>query len=144
MDGITLALHGGNWYEGAEIYKASRPKRERKPLGWFGNSIAVCAHYDFKYQNGGVVHRFSDIPSLAATANEQGGDHLLISGWHTDGFDNGFPDYRPDADLGTEEELRSAISGAHERALMFLSTSIRACATKNSPIFRSCVTRAAR
>ncbi len=115
MDGITLALHGGNWYEGAEIYKSSHPKRERKPLGWFGNSIAVCAHYDFKYQNGGVVHRFSDIPSLAATANEQGGDHLLISGWHTDGFDNGFPDYRPDADLGTEEELRSAISGAHEK-----------------------------
>ena len=117
MDGITLALHGGSWYEGAEIYKSSRPAPDApRDHGWFGDSIAVCAHYDFKYQNGGVVHTFADIPVLMAdTASEQGGDHLLISGWHTDGFDNGFPDYRADPELGSADDLRRRWTKAHER-----------------------------
>ena len=118
MDGITLALHGGSWYEGADIYRASRPPLDPpRSRGWFGESIAVCAHYDFKYQNGGVVHTFADIPLLADTASEQGGDHLLISGWHTDGFDNGFPDYRPDPDLGSPDDLCSALDQAHARGV---------------------------
>lgn len=131
MDGITLALHGGSWYEGADIYRgfapAAGPPRSR---GWFGESIAVCAHYDFKYQNGGVVHTFADIPLLADTASEQGGDHLLISGWHTDGFDNGFPDYRPDPDLGSPDDLCSALVRRMRVACLSLSISIRGCQPK--------------
>lgn len=108
----VAALHTGGWHEGAKRYRKFHreftPEETACP-DWFHKSAGLVAHYDFKYQNGGVVHRYADIARLLDEAKEMGLNHLLLSGWHRDGFDHGFPEYMPDDDLGTEDELRSQI-----------------------------------
>ncbi len=116
---LVCAVHPGDWHEGAHIYRSFREQFERiippdRPE-WFEKSPGVIAHYDFKYQNGGVVHRYEDIPSLLDEARDLGINHLLLSGWHWDGFDHGFPNYFPDPELGTEEELKNAIGNVTGR-----------------------------
>ncbi len=107
----VVALHAGDWHDGAELYAAyKRPLLTTLPHpAWFDRSAGLMAHYDFKYQNQQVVHRYEDIPRLRAEAREYGLDHILLSGWHQHGFDNGFPLYHADAEMGTEEELKQGM-----------------------------------
>ena len=109
----VVALHQGDWHKGADRYRAFHrsfsPEETARPL-WFEKNPGLVAHYDFKYQNGGIVHRFKDIPRLLEEARAMGLNHLLLSGWHKDGFDHGFPEYVPDPDLGTQEELKQAVA----------------------------------
>ncbi len=111
-------LHGGDWHEGAKFYRAFRQPlirlHENRLPAWAKESAALFAHYDFKYQNGGVVHHYSDIPKMAEEARDAGIFHMLFSGWHLDGFDNGFPMYGTDPELGTEEEFIEGIRYARE------------------------------
>lgn len=136
LDPCVFALHDGDWHWGADEYRAWResiadpaPRRHRPE--WFEKSPGLVAHYDFKYQTQGICHRYKDIPALLGQAREMGLDHLLISGWNYDGFDNGFPQYRTDPELGTEEELREAVHKVREAGghLAFYINS-RLCNTK--------------
>lgn len=109
---LVAAIHDGDWHRGAELYRAFReehgcalPERPK----WFEKSPGLMAHYDFKYQNGGIVHRYKDIPGLLDEAQQLGINHLLFAGWHHDGFDHGFPEYYPDEEMGSEEELKVGI-----------------------------------
>lgn len=116
---LVTAVHRGDWHQGAEIYRSFRqnnvpPEKTKRPR-WFEQSPGLVAHYDFKYQNGGIVHRYKDIPCLLDEAREMGLNHLLLAGWHHDGFDHGFPEYHADADLGTEEEFREAVSTVRQK-----------------------------
>ena len=132
----VLALHPGDWHWGADEYRAWReslhdvPARRHRPE-WFEKSPGLVAHYDFKYQGGGIVHRFRDIPALLEQARAMGMNHLLISGWNFDGFDHGFPQYWPDPALGTEEDLREAVHAVRRMGghLAFYINS-RLCNTK--------------
>ncbi len=106
----TLALHGGNWLDAVDDWRAGVPEVPRRAqAAWFDSSPGLAAHYDLKYQSGEIVHRYADIPGLYAQAEELGLDHLLLAGWHRDGFDNGFPQYECDPELGREEALREAV-----------------------------------
>ncbi len=116
---LVAAVHSGDWHRGAEIYRSFRqthsPLTPSKRPSWFEQSAGLVAHYDFKYQNGGVVHRYEDIPRLLDEARELGLNHLLLAGWHHGGFDHGFPEYRTDEDLGSEEEFRNAVGTVREK-----------------------------
>lgn len=110
---FVVSVHSGDWHQGADKYRAFH--RQFSPATtscpkWFEKSAGLMAHYDFKYQNGGVVHHFSDITKLLEQAKEIGLNHLLVAGWHKDGFDNGFPEYVPADDLGTADELRDQVA----------------------------------
>lgn len=110
-------LHSGDWHDGAQRYRSFRTPflaKQKPSPEWLKSSAGLVAHYDFKYQNGGIVHRYKDIPTLAAEAKEMGYNHMLFAGWHKDGFDCGFPMYRYDEELGTEEELINGIRIAKE------------------------------
>ncbi|MEG1515795.1 MAG: DUF6259 domain-containing protein, partial [Clostridia bacterium] len=113
----TMALHCGDWHWGANTYRLARNPdsgltRKTRPV-WFDHEPGLVAHYDFKYQCGGIVHRFSDIPELFHRAQEMGFSFLLLAGWHQDGFDCGFPEYRPDSELGNEQDLIDAVTAVH-------------------------------
>ncbi len=114
-----VAVHPGDWHWGADRYRgwhhASTGSADTAPdPDWLQCSSGLVAHYDFKYQSGDIVHRFSDLGRLYAEAQEMGLNDLLLSGWHIDGFDHGFPQYRPDPDLGTTDELCAQIAAVHE------------------------------
>lgn len=115
----VIALHDGDWHWAADEYREYRKSivtttaRKHRP-DWFMKSTGLVAHYDFKYQTHGVVHKYKDIPEIFEQAKAMGMNHLLISGWNYDGFDHGFPEYRVDPELGTEEEFRNAIHKVRE------------------------------
>ena len=117
LKGAVIAVHTGDWHDGADIYRDAHPTVIRSEPSWWDNSVSLAAHYDFKYQNGGIVHRFSDIPSLVEQAKSLNTDHLLFSGWHVDGFDNGFPEYFVDSELGTEQELAAGLRYAADNGV---------------------------
>lgn len=110
----TMALHPGDWHWGADHYRMARRAQDglqtKTRPDWFAREPGLAAHYDFKYQHGGIVHHFRDIPDLHCQARAMGLNFLLLSGWHQDGFDNGFPEYRPDPDLGSEQDLIDALA----------------------------------
>lgn len=111
----VLAFHEGDWHWAADDY---RNWFETLPLcdsgyhcpAWFAKSPGLIAHYDFQYQGGGIVHTFRDIPELLKEAQKLGFNHLLLAGWHENGFDYGFPHYTPNHRLGTVQELRDALA----------------------------------
>lgn len=113
----AAALHPGDWHCGADAYRVFHrgllPGTAAQP-DWFRKSPGLAAHYDFMYQNGGIVHRYRDIPRLLDEARELGLDHLLFAGWHRDGFDNGYPRYEANEALGTAEELREGLGRVRE------------------------------
>lgn len=117
---VLTVLHDADWHRGARIYRAFRtpclPPKKNTPE-WLSGNAGLIAHYDFKYQNGGVVHTYRDIPRLADEALKRGLCHILLSGWNRDGFDCGYPMYEPDPDLGSEEELEEGIRKAKEKGV---------------------------
>ncbi len=133
----VLMLYEGDWHKGADDYRAWREsvhkpelKRRHRP-DWFMKSPGLVAHYDFKYQRGFIVHRFRDIPALYDMAQSFGMNHLLLSGWNQDGFDDGFPRYTPDPDLGTEQELKDALKTVRDRGgHVSFYINVRLCNTK--------------
>lgn len=112
-----IMLHDGDWHTAADYYRRKTNADSRSCPKWFDESLGLAAHYDFKYQNGSVVHKYSDIPRLVAEAAAIGLDHLLFAGWHKDGFDNGFPQYYCDDELGTFEELKTGLEYAHKNGM---------------------------
>jgi len=111
-----VALHPGDWHWGADRYrqwwKSINHGLKHKAPDWFEKSPGLIAHYDFKYQHRFMkpVHRYSDIEKLYEEAKELGINHLLLSGWHKDGFDRGFPLYRYEPELGSEDEFSKQVS----------------------------------
>ena len=57
-----------------------------------------------------VVHRFNELPQLAADAKKYGITTFEILGWDIGGIDRGYPQYTPDPRLGTPEEFRKALA----------------------------------
>jgi len=111
-----IALHPGDWHWSADKYREWRNNVcngiKHKVPDWFDKSAGLIAHYDFKYQHQFMkpVHKYSDIGRLYEEAQELGINHLLISGWHKDGFDRGFPMYRYEPELGSEKEFSEQVS----------------------------------
>ena len=86
----TVALHDGDWRDAVDAWRGARQDAPQSP-GWFQKSAGLVAHYDFQYQSGEVVHRFAELPGLYDLARAQGLTHIMLAGWHEDGFDRGFP-----------------------------------------------------
>ncbi len=114
-DEYGIAFHPGDWHWGADRYREWRScvEKEQKHTvpDWFKKSAGLIAHYDFKYQHRFMkpVHQYSHIEKLYHDAQELGINHLLISGWHKDGFDKGFPLYEYEPELGTENEFSNQV-----------------------------------
>ena len=113
-----LAFHGSSWHDGAKIYRDFRlplikMRDSVKPV-WARTSPALSAHYDFKYQEGNHYHEFKDIEQMAKDSKAMGVDHMIFAGWNQDGFDNGYPNYVPDKDCGTEQEFIDGIKKAKD------------------------------
>ncbi|MCL4401842.1 MAG: alpha-amylase family protein [Acidobacteria bacterium] len=112
---VALEVHAGDWHKASEIYRAwfdghfqvkRAPDWLRKEMAWQSIIISNCEDV--------VVHRFKDLPRLAADAKKYGVTTFEILGWDMGGIDRGYPDYRPDPRLGTRDEFRQALREIRE------------------------------
>ena len=134
---VALEVHKGDWHEASGIYRAwfdqhftvrRAPDWLRKENAW--QSIIISNPEDV------LVHRFNELPKLAADAKKYGITTFEILGWDIGGIDRGYPQYTPDPRLGTEEEFRSALAeiramGVHP--LIFTNVDVADTAT---PLFK--------
>ncbi|MBE3575756.1 MAG: hypothetical protein IMW99_09975 [Firmicutes bacterium] len=99
---FVLAVHNGDWREGARKYRAwIDPYLEIRPVaGDLALESALAPHYNFKTAKG-ISHRFRDIPKLFERARAEGIRHFMIAGWNRGGFDHDYPEYHPDMELGS-------------------------------------------
>lgn len=114
---FIIGLHSEDWHRGADIYRLFHEKLNTKlirPPDYIKKAPGMVCHYDFKWQNGDINHRFADMPELFREASNNGFTSLLIAGWNVNGFDNTYPCFRPDPELGTEQELIAGIREVHE------------------------------
>jgi Domain of unknown function (DUF6259) len=111
---VALEGHTGDWHTASKIYRAwfdqyfhiARPKDWlRKENAW--QSIILSNSEDV------VVHRFDELPRLAADAKKYGITTFEILGWDMGGIDRGYPQYRPNPRLGTAEEFKKALTNMH-------------------------------
>lgn len=115
---FVVALHGGDWRRGADIYREwfhSAFGPVRRAPAHIRHSPGVACHYDFKWQDQSIGHRFSELPHLLDESAPAGFSNLLVAGWNVGGFDASYPLFRPDPDLGSEAELKRAVAQLHDR-----------------------------
>jgi hypothetical protein len=139
---VALQVHTGDWHTASGIYrewfdqhfKVTRPASWlRKEMAW--QSIILSNPEDV------VVHRFNDLPRLAADAKKYGVTTFEILGWDMGGIDRGYPDYRPNPRLGTPEEFRQALAQMHKQGVHPLIFSNVQVADTATPLFRQNLSR---
>lgn len=108
---VALQVHNGDWHQASHIYRSwfDRYFTVRRPPDWLRKenawqSIIIANGEDV------IVHRFNELPKLAADAKKYGITTFEILGWDIGGIDRGYPQYTPDPRLGTPEEFRRALS----------------------------------
>jgi hypothetical protein len=135
---VALQVHEGDWHAASQIYRQwfdthftvkRQPDWLRQEMAW--QSIIISNPEDV------IVHRFSELPKLAADAKKYGVTTFEILGWDMGGIDRGYPQYRPNPRLGTPEEFRGALKdmramGVHP--LLFANIQVADTAT---PVYKS-------
>ncbi len=106
-----ISLNEGDWRTGSDIYgnyarstwytPPKTPDWVKHLTGW---QRVICRH-----QYGGINFTYADLPRVYKEGIPAGLNCLMIFGWWKGRFDNGYPIYEPDDELGGEEGLRAAI-----------------------------------
>ncbi|HZQ44597.1 MAG TPA: DUF6259 domain-containing protein [Acidobacteriaceae bacterium] len=110
---VALEAHTGDWHTASGLYRAwfdqhftvkranRNPDWLRKENAW--QSMILSNSEDV------VVHRFDELPKMAADAKKYGITTFEILGWDIGGIDRGYPQYVPDPRMGTPEEFYKAL-----------------------------------
>ncbi len=70
--------------------------------------------YNFK-RDGVIFNKFRDIPRMYEEGRERfGARHMFIASWNRKGFDQNYPEYYPDMELGTAWELAEGCEYVNE------------------------------
>ncbi|MBQ8356674.1 MAG: hypothetical protein IJX39_02580 [Clostridia bacterium] len=109
---VVAALSEGDFREGSRRYRAfadstfyhphPAPKWVTEMRGW--------QRIILRHQYGEIFWKYEDLPRLYLEGKESGLDTLLVFGWWKGRFDNGYPHYEVDEELGGADALRNAIA----------------------------------
>lgn len=114
-----MGIHPGDWHWGARRYRRwieqyiaypEVPQDLREQAG-------MAPRYDFRNYPG-IQHRFEEIPAMFEEGKTMGLEHFFIAGWNRQGFDNNYPEYYPDMELGTVEDLAAGCRYINEHGGM--------------------------
>lgn len=112
-----VRLHHNDWHDDARTYRnwvntswwsqSPRPRWVDQMHGW--------QRIIMKHQYGEIFYRYSDLVDVFEAGRPYGITTLFVFGWFSGGMDNGYPEYRADAELGGETALREAITEVQKR-----------------------------
>lgn len=134
---VALQVHTGDWHTASHIYRSwfdqyfhidHRGNWLRKENAW--QSIILSNGEDV------VVHRFDELPKLAADAKKYGITTFEILGWDIGGIDRGYPQYTPNPQLGTLADFKDALAKIRAMGVHPLIFSNIQYADTATPIFR--------
>lgn len=110
---VVVSPHTGDWHAGARRYRAWADTwiRPATPPDWV-QRLPGLQDVILREQYGKRVYGYDEIPRLHDAAAEVGIDLVKISGWHTAGHDNAFPDWEADPTQGGAPGLAAAIQQA--------------------------------
>jgi hypothetical protein len=135
---VALQVHRGDWHTASGIYRswfdqhftiARPPDWLRKENAW--QSIILSNGEDV------VVHRFDELPQLAADAKKYGITTFEILGWDMGGIDRGYPQYRPNPRLGSADDFKNALAAMRAMGVHPLIFSNIQFADTATPIFKN-------
>jgi hypothetical protein len=114
---FVIGSHDEDWHKGSELYRkymdSELPATMNVP-DFFKKSPGIITHYDLKWEEGTITHRYNDIPEMYKEAATHGFSTILLGGWNNGGFDNYTLNYRNDPELGSENDLKEAVQKVHE------------------------------
>lgn len=113
---VVVTLGEGDWRIGSDIYgefARSTYYTPTVPREWVKN-MTGWQRVILRHQFGEIFWRYEDLPRLYLEGKQYGLDTLLVFGWWRGRFDNGYPHYEPDDELGGAEGLRAAIARVRE------------------------------
>lgn len=100
------AVNCDDWHWGSKEYRkwinqyVNMPQNPR----YLDDEYVLMNMYKFR-REGQVYYRFKDIPYLFDIARDYGINHFFMAGWNRQGFDQNYPEYYPDMELGTSMDL---------------------------------------
>ena len=110
-----FAVLDGDWRCGSALYRKFADSTFNKPNNtpdWVKN-MTGWQRIILKHQFGEVFFKYSDLPQVYKDGVANGINTLMVFGWWKGRFDNGYPEYECDPELGGEEELKAAIDEIH-------------------------------
>jgi hypothetical protein len=122
VNGETLCINGprvkvfeGDWRDGASYYRAWAEASwyKPKPIPDWIRDMTGWLRIILKHQYGEIFYRYDDLPRLYEESKRYGIDTLLIFGWWKGCFDNSYPEYEFDPELGGEDGFKKAIEQIH-------------------------------
>jgi hypothetical protein len=123
---IVVAVQAGDWHAGARRYRAwtDRWLTPPTPPAWV-QRLPGLQDTILREQFGAQNYRYTDLPALHAAAADCGLELIKITGWHTAGHDNGYPDWVADPAQGGPAALKEQIArvrAAGGRVMVYLQT----------------------
>jgi hypothetical protein len=134
---VALRVHKGGERAASAIYRTWFDKHFpiKRPRSWLRQenawqSIILSDSEDV------VVHRFDELPKLAADAKKYDITTFEILGWDIGGIDRGYPQYQPDPRMGTPAEFHKALADMRKLGVHPLIFSNVQVADTATPVFR--------
>lgn len=108
---VVVTMAEGDWRIGSDIYgeyARSTFYTPVEPREWVKH-MTGWQRIILRHQFGEIFWKYADLPRLYLEGKKSGLDTLLVFGWWKGRFDNGYPHYEIDEELGGAEGLRAAI-----------------------------------
>jgi len=102
-----IAVTNRDWHWGAKRYRKYIDTIIDMPQNpdYLKDEYALNRCYNFK-RDEVIYNKFSNIPSMYEKGvSAYGTRHMFIASWNRKGFDQNYPEYQPDMELGTPWEL---------------------------------------
>jgi len=109
---VVVSMFKGDWRDGSDIYSKFARSTYFSPVTprkWV-QSMTGWQRIILRHQYGEIFFKYADLPRLYLEGKRYGLDTLLVFGWWKGRFDNGYPHYEIDEELGGEQALKDAIS----------------------------------
>ena len=111
-----IAVTCADWRWGAKRYRqwADTVMPMPKHPAFLDDEYVLNQCYNFK-RDGVIFNRFRDIPRMYEDGRARfGARHVFIASWNRKGFDQNYPEYYPDMELGTAWELAEGCKYVNE------------------------------
>lgn len=106
-----FAILPGGWHAAADLYGLHMRGEFAPPdvPQWMREEFHGWVQVGMSFVDGGVKHRFSDLPAVFRRIQETGLNTMHVFGWCGRGHDTEYPDYNINPALGTQDDLRAAM-----------------------------------